>query len=504
MELRGDSDDEDDDSDDEEFDSDDDMPNLIASPSSAKPAAKAAPKPAAKPKTKAAFPVRRVRFGEFEAEDLVDENGMPRDGYDYSKHMKEMGHGKFYSATGRFDVPSGELSRHVELPDDVLPSAEEQDRLLDAITLTTEVMDTDLREALENDAAFEVLDDDFMTQAATEDPNDNADDGFDYDAHIAKLMEAASGVPKYRGDLTDDEEDEEMSDLEDDGDDDFEIDDEARAEEQRALDALFEKTLAEEYDDDQLGELEDDDPETRGKLELEGALLDEIVADFVHVQQEILDEEGKLGNPLRTGNRLAEVLEECERERAAEEDKEDELDGNATDPVEEDDGVAELEKMMERNAYLAPREQERWDCETIVSTYSNLDNHPTVLREAPLKKKKGKKKAAMDAISEAGSGVRTSKIELSRKTGMPLGIFETAKKQKQRIEEEEEHEEREDLGRGRQKGESKEEKRARKAAIKLQKTQRRLEKKETKLAFKEEEQRQSTQTVAGRVAIFKY
>jgi protein LTV1 len=481
------------------------MPELLASPSaSAKPPSKPQPQAKPKSKSKSAFPARRVRFGSIEAEDLVDADGLPRDGYDYTQHMKEMGQGRFYSATGRFDVASGALARKVALPEDVLPSGEEQARLLDAITLTTEAMDGDLREALENDAAFEALDDDFMAQAALEatDGDAAADDGFDYDAHIAKLMAAASGVPKVRGDLTDDEDedDEELSDLEDEEEDD-ELDDEARAEEQRALDALFEKTLAEEYDDEQLGELEEDDPETRGELALEGALLDEIVADFAQVQQEVLDAEGKLGNPLApAGNRLQQIREECAREEEEEADVEGE---EAVTPAGED-VETQLRRMMERSAYLAPRAQEQWDCETIVSTYSTLDNHPTVLRETdPLKKKKKKKAPTVDA--GAADGARLGRIELSRKTGMPLGVFERRRQPEEDEEsEEEEDEDREDRGKARGRGESKEQKRARKAAAKLLKTQRRADKKETKLAFKDELQRQQAQTAPGRVAIFRY
>lgn len=489
-----------------DYSDDDDMPELIASPKAAPVASK--PKPKAKSKSSAAFPVRRVKFGVIEAEDLVDADGLPRDGYDYTQHMKEMGQGRFYSATGRFDVASGALARKVELPADVLPSAEEQERLLDAITLTTEVMDADLREALENDAAFEALDDDFMAQAALEAADAQGDDGFDYDAHIAKLMAAASGVPKVRGDLTDeeeDEDDEEFSDFEEEEEEE-ELDEEARAEEQRALDALFEKTLAEEYDDEQLGELEEDDPETRGELALEGALLDEIVADFAHVQQELLDSEGKLGNPLApAGNRLRQIQEECARE-LEEEGGEDGEDADPAAVVTVQDGVEELERMMARSAYLAPRAVEQWDCETIVSTYSTLDNHPTVLREHnPLQKKKKARKPASDA--SAADDAKLGRIELSRKTGMPLGVFELSRRKQQPEDDEEdedEDEEREDRGRARVKGETKEQKRARKAAAKLLKTQRRVEKKETKLAFKDEQQRQLAQTAPGRVAIFRY
>ncbi|ETN23950.1 hypothetical protein PPTG_00421 [Phytophthora nicotianae INRA-310] len=503
VELRSDS--ESDDDSDLDLDSDDEMPDLIDTPAPVKSSSK--PKSnKSKSKSKSAFPVRRVNFGGVEAEDLVDENGLPRDGYDYSQHMKEMGQGKFYSATSRFDAgeEARALSRKVDLPEDALPSAEEQDRLLDAITLTTDVMDDDLREALVNDEAFEELDDNFVVQAAEESVEQGDADDFDYDAHIAKLMEAASGVtPLYRGNITDSE-GEEFSEDEEEFSDEEEHDVEApedRDEAQRVLDELFEKTLAEEYDDEQLGELEEDDPETRGKETLDGELLAAVVEDYAFVQQELADAEGKLGNPLRTGNQLQKVLEECEAERHAYEYDED---AETEDEEEPEDPVAraereekELQELFERNQYLQREEREKWDCETIVSTYSTLDNHPTVLREEAPTRRKKKKQPVITSIAE-GEDIRKQKVTLSRKTGMPLGVFETAAPTKSKANKQQAETSR------RQKGETKEEKRARKAAVKMEKMARRAEKKETKLAFKEEEARQSTQTVAGRVSVFKY
>uniref|UniRef100_M4BW89 Protein LTV1 homolog n=1 Tax=Hyaloperonospora arabidopsidis (strain Emoy2) TaxID=559515 RepID=M4BW89_HYAAE len=467
--------------------------------------------PAVKPRR--TLPVRRVRFSGVEAEDLVDENGLPRDGYDYSQHMKEMGQGKFYSATSRFDAGEAAraLSRKVELPSDALPSADEQDRLLQAITLTTNVMDDDLREALVNDEAFEELDDSFMMQAAEENVEPSEADDFDYDAHIAKLMEAASGItPLYRGNLTDSEgsgseDDDECSDGEGYDDDEDEAETlKTRDEAQRVLDELFEKTLADEYADEQLGELDEDDPETRGKETLDGELLDAVVEDYVFVQQELADAEGKLGNPLREGNRLKQVLETCEAERYAYEYDE----GAETEEEEEPEDQAarterekkELQELYERNQYLQREEHETWDCETIVSTYSTLSNHPTVLREATTRRKK-KKQPVLSSTAEA-EDTRKQKVTLSRKTGMPLGVFEAANSLNKAETSKQQTPQQESSRRP--KGETKEQRRLRKAAVKMEKMTRRAEKKDTKLAFKEEEARQSTQTVAGRVSVFRY
>ncbi|RMX66852.1 hypothetical protein DD238_004064 [Peronospora effusa] len=506
VELHSDSDYEDDDDNESEIDSDDEMPDLVDTSMDF-----LAAKKKKKKKKNVIFPVRKVRFGSVEAEDLVDENGLPRDGYNYLQHMKEMGHGKFYSATSRFDA--GEeaqlLSKKVDLPLDALPSVEEQDRLLDAITLTTDVMDNDLREALVNDEAFEQLDDNFMIQAAEENTEHGTADDFDYDEHIAKLMKAASGVtPLYRGNLTDSEDggssEEDKGSSDEGGEDDEKVEVPGdRDEKQRVLDELFEKTLAEEYDDEQLGELEEDDPETRGKETLDGELLAAVVEDYAFVQQEIADAEGKLGNPLRTGNHLKQVLEECDVERRAYEYDEDaeteEEEGPEDDVARGEREKKELQELYERNQYLQREEHEKWDCETIVSTYSTLDNHPTVLREEGPTRRKKKKQPVIASIAEGGD-ICKQKVTLSRKTGMPLGVFETATSTMTKANRQ--HQEQEKTRR--QKGETKEQKCARKAAVKMKKMTRRAEKKETKLAFKEEEARQSTQMVAGRVSIFKY
>ncbi|KAI9912717.1 hypothetical protein PsorP6_005292 [Peronosclerospora sorghi] len=197
----------------------------------------------------------------------------------------------------------------VELSQDALPSGEDQYRLLDAINLTTDVMDDDLREALVNYKAFEQLDDSFVLQATAEDLEKDGTDDFDYDAHIAKLMEAARGVtPLHRGNLTESENEDEFSDFEDEGGTEV-LEPEDRDDAQRVLDKLFEKTLAEEYDDEKLGELEENDPETRGNETMDGELLAAVVEDYVFVQQEIADAEGRLGNPVRTGNRLKQLFE---------------------------------------------------------------------------------------------------------------------------------------------------------------------------------------------------
>jgi len=312
----------------------------------------------------------------------VDGQGLPLDGYDYSRHLTEGGQGTFVSAggsvlrggssvasgrsaasarsarsgrTGRgggmldtlseMDEGDGASVDGVEdareammeslikgiddtiaagarlgLPEDVLPSAFEDElpRVLDALTLLPERMNPELRRALadvEDDDAgldlaaleaeleeetsgadgaparravyaksgrdgWEELDDDFVMQAMGkggdaegqegEDGEDIADaEGFDFDAHVARLMALAEGQMVDADDLDDEGaypgEEEEEEEEEGEGDEGsagpvrFEL--QPRGGVGRASDAMLRSMLA-SYDDEYLGAL-DDDPRLR-------------------------------------------------------------------------------------------------------------------------------------------------------------------------------------------------------------------------------------------------
>ena len=93
--------------------------------------------------------------------------GFKNDGYDYSKHMKVMGGGTFIGKDGG---SRPEPSRNVELPADVLPSAGALDRRLEAVTISHDLMDDDLKAALfgedDGEGEFEELLDDFITDVS--------------------------------------------------------------------------------------------------------------------------------------------------------------------------------------------------------------------------------------------------------------------------------------------------------------------------------------------------
>ncbi|XP_070775988.1 protein LTV1 homolog [Enoplosus armatus] len=212
-----------------------------------------------------------------------------------------------------------------------------------------------------------------------------------------------------------------------------------RNEQLTLLDDRFEK-FYEQFDDDEIGAL--DNAELEGFIEPDSARLEEVIKDyFIQKEKEYL-------RPDDLGPKELPVLKE------EEEDEEEE------------------EEEMETVVIGAP--EEKWDCETIISTYSNIYNRPKVIKDPP----------------------KPKPICVSSKTGIPLDVLParglTAKQAEcmTRINDS-------DLPRvstqPRDKQESKDERKARKQAIKEERKERRGEKKANKMAFKEEKVRQEKQ-----------
>jgi len=136
-----------------------------------------------------------------------------------------------------------------------------------------------------------------------------------------------------------------------------------------------------------------------------------------------------------------------------------------------------------------PKEEE-WDAETILSTYTTTDHHPTMIH-APRR------------VRPKSKGV----IQLDKKTGLPIDTMLPAQEERaahaaalaaatggggaaadegEGEDAFDEEFEQINLGEARAKGESAEDKKARKAAAKELQAERRRDKKGTKLAFKDE------------------
>ncbi|XP_006806217.1 protein LTV1 homolog [Neolamprologus brichardi] len=136
-----------------------------------------------------------------------------------------------------------------------------------------------------------------------------------------------------------------------------------RNEQLTLLDDRFEK-FYEQFDDDEIGAL--DNAELEGFIEPDSVRLDEVLKDyFKQKEKESLRPEdlGPKGLPVV-------------REEEEDEDEEEE---------------------METVVVEAP--EEKWDCETIISTYSNIYNRPKVIEE-PQKERRVEKKANKMAFKE--------------------------------------------------------------------------------------------------------
>lgn len=134
--------------------------------------------------------------------------------------------------------------------------------------------------------------------------------------------------------------------------------------------------------------------------------------------------------------------------------------------------------------------EDKWDCESILSTYSNIENHPRMLKiRGALNAKSGK----------STKQAQQPKITIDPKTGFPvvLGPDDAAIPEAESDAESDSTMDAEDLNNGtkrhtiaRPKGETPEQKKARKEQAKVEKQSRRQEKKATKQAFGTERKRQ--------------
>jgi protein LTV1 len=249
-----------------------------------------------------------------------------------------------------------------------------------------------------------------------------------------------------------------------------------RREVQQRIDDEFDKLL-EQYTDDQIGEL--DSEEAQGKLKIRD--IQSVVEQFLDSTKTKFDSQlitdyydaGDLNEPtdseqLPEGRYLFtnddrifgrndvsrdEILDiikkrlEVARERRKQQNRESD--------DESDEEYEEIE---------VPQEM-KWDCESIISTYSNIENHPKLI-------------------------IDKKKVKLSNKTGIPLGVLEEKKPKTEEEEEADEQDLAENMGAARIKDETQDEKKERKKFVKMYKKMMREQKKSLKTAFKTEEQRQ--------------
>ncbi|KAJ7361249.1 Low temperature viability protein-domain-containing protein [Mycena albidolilacea] len=240
----------------------------------------------------------------------------------------------------------------------------------------------------------------------------------------------------------------------------------------QTLDERFDQMILKQYnsdDEDEPSEEEDDDaaPELITSREDFESMMDEFLNDY-----EIL---GRKMKPKLAGDSGAEKLDTLRRAMGMDErvrvarDGEDDEEEDMLMPLDIDD------------------RKDRWDCETILTTYSNLENHPRLIRARDADRKSKK------------APVPVPKILLDPRTGLPsVVVADDAKtklaksKPKGFASDSDSDLSSDDEGRPRvetikrDRNESKEAKKARKAAVKEERQARRADKKATKEQFEAE------------------
>ncbi|CAK5264379.1 unnamed protein product [Mycena citricolor] len=230
----------------------------------------------------------------------------------------------------------------------------------------------------------------------------------------------------------------------------------------QTLDERFDQMILKQYNSDDETEpseeddLEDDDDDDAPQLITSRDDFESMMDEFLG-EYEIL---GRKMKPKLDGESGADKLETLRRAMGQDERVRIEQEGDS----EEEDILMPLD-IDDRN--------DRWDCETILTTYSNLENHPRLIR-------------ARDTSARKIASV--PKILLDPRTGLPsVAVSEKTLKSRTVTFASDSDSEEEDRPKGvtvkRDKNESKEDKKARKAAVKEERQARRVEKKATKEMF---------------------
>ncbi|XP_045159962.1 protein LTV1 homolog [Mercenaria mercenaria] len=374
------------------------------------------------------------------------------DDYDYMQHLKdtnEIYEVELVDRVYREEVKNVRDSG-LKLPSSVLPSEYEK-----PVGLLNEAVpvrgpqpnwDPDIVEALDEDFDFDnpdnQLDDDFVQVA-------NADGE---DEHEGSDLETVSDLGSDVAQMSDN----------DDFDTDYKYGDHMFMDEETKsrftnysmsssvirrnegltlLDDRFEK-LYEEYDDAEVGALDQEDID--GSIQQGSAVLDALMDEFEKTQKE---------------KNLKEVVDEKE--------------GESVDVFNED---SDTEMSDTDLVTVEVKPDEKWDCESILSTYSNLYNHPKLITE-PKK-------------------VKNKEVQLKGKYGIPADVIATRGLTEHEINMQMTQRDRADKASTyRPKDETPQEKADRKRALKDERRERRQEKKLNRKAFTKEKLRQDKEVL---------
>lgn len=287
---------------------------------------------------------------------------------------------------------------------------------------------------------------------------------------------------------------------------------------EKAAQEKFEQTLA-EYDDDNIGDLDEECYDIVGDKPLEGdAQMDAIFDTFLEEKSEgvyvneskELTVDGKdrsqdttrilIGTKMVSAD-SAQAQQELEQEPKLTSQTVNQLLSSAKERLASPElDLPPEEVLIDGKSYFTMNTPNPWDCESILSTYSNLDNNPSVVgrgagstiggrvgkmgsaRRLRNKNRRKKNQSTEDEIDPQEEEEPVPQIQLSNKTGLPLNVLPTTEK----------HYEDDDTimsvnrGQARNKNETKEEKKARKQAVKQERLISRLQKKMMKEVIDEE------------------
>ena len=289
-------------------------------------------------------------------------------------------------------------------------------------------------------------------------------------------------------------------------------------EEEKVLCEKFEQTLL-EYDSDELGDLDDEYMNIRGDKPLEGD--QQIEAALDQFLQQKKDDNFVMGTNQNGPKRVGGSSMVFVNKKLVPYNAIDKVEGGQEEKIE--DVLKEADKVLanpemdlppeevliDGKSYFTLKERNPWDCESILSTYSNLDNNPAVVGRSGRRKKKKNKNSNSgggDFDIESIAEEKPLQILLSNKTGMPLGVLPT----KGGVDDDDYGEETfisVNKGEARKKSESKEEKRARKLLVKQERQIARIQKKMMREAIAEEFGQRVQNDVSNEVggkSVFKY
>ncbi|KAG8377871.1 hypothetical protein BUALT_Bualt08G0078600 [Buddleja alternifolia] len=394
------------------------------------------------------------------------ELGFPDDGYNYLTHMRDIkntGGGSAYYENPKAtfeqlprDVKAYDASR-VELSN--VNDVSEEKSIYSVASKTVgvrlqKVVDPEVAAILDDsdsskfDSDIEDLEEDFVVRAnvfegpVAEDLDTNVSSTADSRVdHIQSWDSSASGAPKNEASVS------------------ALVNEKTR--ERRPLDEQFDMLELQEYADSEEefdGYMDDEDENHESLTEKLNNAFKVHPTDNLHQNKEIDDNEPP--------ELAAEVIRRC-REYAEKYENED----------------IDVEEVL---VEASSDESEVWDCETIVSTYSTLDNHPGKIG-APERRKKKLSEAIFGA-----SALPNQVITLKGKERLPVDFLPRSKKhgEEKTKDEKDVNDKRTELQKKKTRAqESKEEKKERKSAVKLERREARQTKKEIKVLYKSEGQR---------------